>query len=597
VAGRPMIEVEGVVKHFGDVPALRGIDLTVEAGTVVALIGANGAGKTTLVRILATLLVPDSGRAAVGGWEVAASGDRVRSLIGVAGQYAAVDDRLTGRENLELIGRLYHIGKQERRQRTDELLRRLSLSDAGGRLAGTYSGGMRRRLDIAASLAGGTPVVILDEPTAGLDPRTRNALWEVIRERSGQGTAVLLTTQNLEEAGRLADRIVLIEKGCTAADGTPDQLKDLVGSTVLEARVAVPDTERAAVLLADLGQRRPGIDPQEQRITIAGIGPQTLPAVSRRLAEARVEVIELGVRRPSLEEVFLALTGPEGSARAAERALPASTAAPARRPRLRRAADRSQAPARDTRGDIWAITARNLRRIARSPQTLALSLGQPILLLLGFRYLLGGAISVPGSAYVQYLLPGLFTAAVIIASGGTAISLTQDLQSGIIDRFRSLPIARSAVLAARTIADQAINLAALAAIIALGVPLGFRFRGGGPAVIAAIALLTLLGYALTWLYAAIGMALRNPEAAYAAGTVTLFLLLFSSSAFVPISTMPGWLQPIARAQPVTVTINAVRALTNGLPAQHWPWQSLAWSTAILLLSASSAILQYRNIAK
>jgi ABC transporter DrrB family efflux protein len=440
-------------------------------------------------------------------------------------------------------------------------------------------------------------VVILDEPTAGLDPRTRNALWDVIRERSGQGTAVLLTTQNLEEAGRLANRIVLIENGCAAADGTPDQLKDLVGSTVLEARVAVPDTERAAALLADLGQRRPGIDPQEQRITIPGIGPETLPAASRRLAEARVEVIELGVRRPSLEEVFLALTGPAGPACSGGRVLPASTAAPARQPRLRRAADRSQGPARDTRADIWAITARNLRRIARSPQTLALSLGQPILLLLGFRYLLGGAISIPGSAYVQYLLPGLFTAAVIIASGGTAISLTQDLQSGIIDRFRSLPIARSAVLAARTIADQAINLAALAAIIALGVPLGFQFRGSAPAVIAAIALLILLGYALTWLYAAIGMALRNPEAAYAAGTVTLFLLLFSSSAFVPVSTMPGWLQPIARAQPVTVTINAVRALVNGLPAQHWPWHSLAWSAAILLLSASSAILQYRNIAQ
>jgi ABC-2 type transport system ATP-binding protein len=173
----------------------------------------------------------------------------------VAGQYAAVDDMLTGRENLELIGRLYHIGKQEHRRRTDELLRRLSLSDAGGRLAGTYSGGMRRRLDIAASLAGGTPVVILDEPTAGLGPRTRNALWDVIRERSGQGTSVLLTTQNLEEAGRLANRIVLIKNGCAAADRTPDQLKDLVGSTVLQARAAVPDTKRAAALLADLGQR------------------------------------------------------------------------------------------------------------------------------------------------------------------------------------------------------------------------------------------------------------------------------------------------------------------------------------------------------
>jgi ABC-2 type transport system permease protein/oleandomycin transport system permease protein len=244
---------------------------------------------------------------------------------------------------------------------------------------------------------------------------------------------------------------------------------------------------------------------------------------------------------------------------------------------------------------MWALTARNLKRIGRSPQTLALSLGQPILLLLGFRYLLGGAINVPGSDYVQYLLPGLFTAAVIIASGGTAISLTQDLQSGILDRFRSLPIARSAVLAGRTSADQTVNLVALAAIIALAVPLGFDFRGGVREVIAAIGLLVLLGYALTWMYAAIGMTLKNPEASYAAGTVTLFLLLFSSSAFVPIATMPDWLQPIARVQPVTVTINAVRALTNGFPAHDWPGQSLAWSIAILLLSGGFAVLWYRKL--
>jgi len=204
---------------------------------------------------------------------------------------------------------------------------------------------------------------------------------------------------------------------------------------------------------------------------------------------------------------------------------------------------------------------------------------------------------VPGVSYKQFVIPGVLIQAVMVASMRTGVAVSQDSNAGMTDRFRSLPIARSAVLAARTIADQAVNLAALAAIIALGVPLGFQFRGSAPALIAALALLMLLGYALTWLYAAIGMALKDPEAADAAGTVTLFLLLFSSSAFVPISTMPGWLQPIARAQPVTVTINAVRALVNGLPAQHWPWQSLAWSAAILLLSASSAILQYRSIAK
>ncbi len=590
--GWPMIEVEGLAKRYDEVPALRGVDLTVEEGTVLALIGANGAGKTTLVRILTTLLVPDAGRAAVGGWDVVDSGEGVRAMIGVTGQYAAVDERLTGQENLDLIGRLYHLGRRERRRRTDELLTRLSLDDVGDRRVGTYSGGMRRRLDIAAGLVGDTPVLILDEPTAGLDPRTRNAVWDVIRERSAHGATVLLTTQYLEEADRLADRLVLMDDGSAVAAGTPDQLKDLVGSTVLEARVRASDTERAVALLAELEQRRPSLDADEQRITVPGIGPEMLPTVLNRFAEARIEVVELGVRRPSLDEVFLALTDVSGGL--APQKQPSTLASPlTRRPSA--PPTRQGRPARHTGGDIWAITARNLKRIGRSPQTLALSLGQPILLLLGFRYLLGGAINVPGSDYVQYLLPGLFTAAVIIASGGTAISLTQDLQSGILDRFRSLPIARSAVLAGRTSADQTVNLVALAAIIALAIPLGFQFRGGLSEVIAAIGLLVFLGYALTWMYAAIGMALKNPESSYAAGTVTLFLLLFSSSAFVPIGTMPDWLQPIARVQPITVTINAVRALTNGLPAHDWPLQSLAWSMAILLLSGGFAVIWYRRL--
>ena len=593
--GRLMIEVEGLVKQFGEVPALRGVDLAVERGTVLALIGANGAGKTTLVRILTTLIVPDAGRAAVAGWEVLGAGREVRSMIGVTGQYAAVDERLTGRENLELIGRLHHLGKQDRHRRTDDLLTRLSLHEIADRRVSTYSGGMRRRLDVAAGLIGGTPVVILDEPTTGLDPRTRNALWDLIRERSEQGTTVLLTTQYLEEADRLADRVVLIENGRTVAAGMPDQLKDLVGSTVLEARVRASQNQQAVRILEEIARRRPSVDPDQQRITLPGLGPEALPTVVNRLAEGRIDVSELGVRRPSLDEVFLALTESPRAGRAG--AGPTLPAFPVTVARSLRPGQRSHTSAYRAIGDIWAITARNLRRIRRSPQTLALSLGQPILLLLGFRYLLGGAITVPGSDYVQYLLPGLFTAAVIIASGGTAISLTQDLQSGILDRFRSLPIARSAMLAARTSADQTVNLIALAAIIALALPLGFEFRGTVGQVVTAIALLVLLGYALTWMYAAIGMALENPEASYAAGTITLFLLLFSSSAFVPIQTMPHWLQPIARGQPVTVTINAVRALTNGLPTHGWIWQSLLWSSVILLLSASFAVVRYRNTAR
>lgn len=229
-------------------------------------------------------------------------------------------------------------------------------------------------------------------PTAGLDHRTRNAVWDVIRERSAHGATVLLTTQYLEEADPLADRLVLIGNGSAVAAGTPDQLKDLVGSTVLEARATVSDTEPAVALLAELEQRRPSLDADEQRITVPGIGPEMLPTVLNRFAEARVEVVELGVRRPSLDEVFLALTDTSGGL--APEQQPPTLASQVTRPRSSPPA-RQGRPIRHTGGDIWAITARNLKRIGRSPQTLALSLGQPILLLLGFRYLLGGAINVP----------------------------------------------------------------------------------------------------------------------------------------------------------------------------------------------------------
>jgi ABC-2 type transport system permease protein/oleandomycin transport system permease protein len=352
-------------------------------------------------------------------------------------------------------------------------------------------------------------------------------------------------------------------------------------------------------VLAALGHGAPQVDLVQRRLTLPADDVDSLPAVLSRLREQDVDVVELGARRPTLDEVFLAFTGPDAAqpsgAGLAARATSALVSHSGEEGASRLPAQRH--PPRRTMSEIRALTTRNWRRLGRDPQTLALTVGQPILLLLGFRYLLGGAIAVPGGVYVQYLLPGLFTAAVIIASGGTAISLAQDLQSGIVDRFRTLPIARSAVLAARTTADQVVNLVSLAAIVALSVPLGFEFRGTTAQVVLALALLVLLGYALTWMYAAIGSSLRSPEASYAAGTLVLFLLLFASSAFVPVDSFPQWLQPIARVQPVTITIDAVRALTNGLPAGDLPWQSALWSVVILMVSMAIAVRKYRRRAR
>ena len=311
----PTIEVEALSKRFGETRALAGVDLTVERGKVLALLGPNGAGKTTLVRILTTLLEPDGGRARVAGYDVIADAGALRSVIGLAGQYAAVDELLTGRENLELVGLWYHLDKREYRRRAQDVLERFALSDAGDRLVKTYSGGMRRRLDIGASLIARPPVLFLDEPTTGLDPRTRNDVWEFIEELVAAGTTVLLTTQYMEEAERLADTIVVIDVGRVIAQGTAEQLKDKLGGDTLEARVSDPaDLDRALAVLASLGSGRPRCDPDQRRLRLPTKGGTALLiAAGRRFEEQLIPLDDLGIRRPSLDDVFLSLTGADVS--------------------------------------------------------------------------------------------------------------------------------------------------------------------------------------------------------------------------------------------------------------------------------------------
>jgi ABC-2 type transport system ATP-binding protein len=307
----PMIEAEALTKRFGSTLALDDVTVRAPAGQVLALLGPNGAGKTTLVRVLTTLLTPDSGRARVAGLDVVANASAIRSVIGLAGQYASVDELLTGRENLELAGLLYHLDKPVYRLRAREALERMSLTDAADRPVRTYSGGMRRRLDLAASLIRHPPVLFLDEPTTGLDPRTRNELWQLISELVAEGTTVLLTTQYMDEAEHLAAAIVVLDAGRVVAEGTADQLKDRLGGNVLEVRVTHrADLERAAALIAGTGSAAPRLDPELNKASmpVKG-GPGELIAAGRALEDAGVALDDLGIRRPSLDDVFLALTG------------------------------------------------------------------------------------------------------------------------------------------------------------------------------------------------------------------------------------------------------------------------------------------------
>ena len=304
---QPAVVVTGIRKSFGETAVLDGVDLTVIEGTILALLGPNGAGKTTLVRILTTLVPPDSGHAQVAGHVVAEDPDGVRASIGVTGQFSAVDDLLTGKENLQLMADLNHLGRVPGRARVDDLLARFDLVDAASRLVSTYSGGMRRRLDLAMTLIGSPRVIFLDEPTTGLDPRSRRQMWDGIRNLATSGATILLTTQYLDEADELADRIAVLDHGRIVADGTPDELKRRIPGGHVRLQLADPPTLRAAAALFD------GATPDEERLVLrvpADGDVASLRHLLEQLDDARIAVEDLSIDSPDLDDVFFAVTGP-----------------------------------------------------------------------------------------------------------------------------------------------------------------------------------------------------------------------------------------------------------------------------------------------
>jgi ABC-2 type transport system ATP-binding protein len=306
-----MIRTSGLVKRFGKVTALDGLDLAVPRGTILGLLGPNGAGKTTAVRILTTLLEPDGGTVIVAGLDVVAEPDKVRERIGLSGQNAAVDEYLTGYENLEMVGRLYHLGARRSRERSHELLDRFDLTEAADRPAKTYSGGMRRRLDLAAALVAAPDVLFLDEPTTGLDPRSRAQMWETIQELVRGGSTVLLTTQYMEEADRLADEVVVIDRGRMIAQGTPDELKTRIGGERVEVVLAnSADIQSSRSILAELSAGEIRVDEQTCTVTASVTGGvDDLRRVLQLLENRSIAVEDVGLRRPTLDDVFLSLTG------------------------------------------------------------------------------------------------------------------------------------------------------------------------------------------------------------------------------------------------------------------------------------------------
>jgi len=612
------VHVEGVVKRFRTTTALAGVDLDVEEATVFGLLGPNGAGKTTLVRILATLLTPDDGRAEVFGRDVVHDAAGVRELLGLTGQFAAVDEMLTGRENLQMFGRLFDLSAAEARGRANELLERFDLADAADRPARTYSGGMRRRLDLASSLLTRPRVLFLDEPTTGLDPRSRNEIWSIVRELVRGGTTLLLTTQYLEEADQLADQIAVIDHGRVIAQGTGSELKDRVGGQILEVElVSAAQRDNARALLAGIGCGEPEPGERLAQLTLPAPrdGLEMIEDAASALRKAGIAVSDLGLRRPTLDDVFLQLTGAPPSENGAEagvptdngRTTPKSLNAPASlaptvvSPSARPPSRWGRLSPRELRADITdaqVVSVRNLRHFVRQPDLLIFSTIQPIMFVLLFTYVFGGAIShslPPGVSYIDYLLPGILVQSVTFRASMTAIGLSDDMKLGVIDRFRSMPMARSAVLIGRTAADLVRNILIILLMIIVGYIIGFRFQAGLLQAIGCIALVAGFGLALSWIFAFLGLTVRSAEAAQSAGFVVLFPLVFASSVFVPVSTLPHWLQVIAKVSPVTLTANAARslALVPGTPSSLGG--AIAWIAGLLAVFIPLSVWRYRRM--
>jgi ABC transporter DrrB family efflux protein len=601
---QPAVRVEGVVKRFGSTTALAGVDLEVPEGMVFGLLGPNGAGKTTLIRILATLLQPDTGEAELLGHDVVTEAADVRELFALTGQFAAVDELLTGRENLEMFGRLFRLSRTEASRRASELLERFELADAADRNAKTYSGGMRRRLDLASSLLTQPRVLFLDEPTTGLDPRSRNEIWDIVRDLRREGTTILLTTQYLEEADQLADEIAVIDHGRVIAEGTGNELKDRVGGHILEVELTdARQRDEARAALVRIGCGQPEDDGRPDRLTLPA-PRESLVLVEEAAAELRraeIGVNEMGLRGPTLDDVFLQLTGqpPSENGKPPVAVAVPDTRVAKPRPRLPRPHAPSLRGTETSLTDTAVVTMRNLRHFWRQPDLLIFSTIQPVMFVLLFVYVFSGAIGKalpPGVSYVDYLLPGIFVQSVTFRASQTAVGLSEDLRLGVIDRFRSMPMARSAVLVGRTTADLVRNILIIGLMIVVGYLVGFSFQAGVLAALGCVAIIAAWGIALSWIFAFVSLVVRGAESAQTAGFVILFPLVFASSVFVPVQTLPDWLQKIAKVSPVTLVANAARgfASTGGVP-DSLGW-ALAWIVGILVVFVPLSVWRYRRMS-
>ena len=509
----------------------------------------------------------------IGGHDVISDPDGVRALIGVTGQFSAVDNLLTGSENLRLMADLRHLGRGAGQRRVTELLERFDLTDAADKPLSTYSGGMRRRLDLAMTLVGEPRVIFLDEPTAGLDPRSRLTMWEIVRQLASFGVTILLTTQYLDEADQLADRIAVLDEGRIVAEGTPAELKSRIPGGHVRLHFASPDLLRCAAELL------PAAAQDEDQLVLQILADGTVDSLRELLGElhqAAIPVERLSIHTPDLDDVFLSVTGshiaggPAGDLIAQRSSARMTTLA-------------------YTVSDSRVMLCRNLKHQLRYPSMTLMLVGIPIVFLLLFVYVFGGQLGAGlgahdgRAAYLDYVVPGVLLIGVASAVQGTAIMVAMDMTGGIIDRFRTMAIARASVLTGHVLGSLMQTLVGIAVLIGIAFALGFRSPAGPLQWLTAIGMLALFSLALIWLAVALGLAAKSVETA-SNTPMFLSLLPLLGSGFVPTATMPHGLRQFAEYQPFTPVADTLRGLLSHAAVGDHAIIAIAWSIGLIVVS-------------
>ena len=553
------VETEGLRKSFGKKEVLKGIDLQIKKGSIHAILGPNGSGKTTLIKILSTLLKADAGVIKVAGYDVLTQPEKVRGSISLTGQNASVDEELTGHENLYLFARLLGFSADEAKNRANELLLVFDLKDAAKRLVKTYSGGMRRRLDIAASIVKATDILFLDEPTTGLDPRSRNGLWNIIRQLAAQGTTILLTTQYLEEAEQLADKISVLDEGVMISEGTSDELKASVGKNILHVHVNGSDPAFLEKALQNLQITNTYTEGDSKKLVFPVTGQKEAISILDGLHQHQVEITAFNLSRPDLNEVFLALTGSgtpdDNSGNKTE--LTGSE----QKTSIAQLLEHS-VPHQNTglMSNKFMFGWRNLLKIKHIPEQFMDVLITPVMFTFMFTYLFGGALAGSTKAYLQFFIPGILVQTLTFNAMYAGLNIYNDISKGIFDRFRSMPIWLPAPLTGVFIGDFFRHLIAGIVVLLLGFILGFRSDAGMMAYILSFIIMIFFAMSISWVFIIMGLTMRSNSAVMSLGWFILMPLVFLSNIFTDPSTMPNWLQVFIEYNPLAWQVNVVREL-------------------------------------